>query len=53
MDVEVFVGNLDDPCFDWDNANWSGNCPERISDFFPHSHIIFFKLIKQIENKEL
>ena len=33
--LDVYIGNLDDPSFDWGNGNWQGNVPRRKSPFFP------------------
>lgn len=32
---EVFVGDLDDPTFQWEGGNWQGNIPARLSPVFP------------------
>ncbi|WP_462411545.1 hypothetical protein [Neobacillus sp. Marseille-QA0830] len=53
MDIEVFIGDLNDPEFNYQNGNWTGNIPKRISDFFPEPHSIFFNIIKKIDNKEI
>lgn len=34
--LDVYIGNLDDPEFNWEGGNWEGNIPRRISPFFPH-----------------
>ncbi|WP_144460890.1 hypothetical protein [Siminovitchia fortis] len=48
MDIEIFIGNLDDPDFDYGQGDWSGNCPSRISPFFPKPHNAFSYLIDLI-----
>jgi hypothetical protein len=53
MEVEVYIGDLSDPEFDYENGNWSGNIPKRISDFFPDPHTIFFGIVNKIEKGEL
>jgi len=32
---EVFVGDLDDPTFQWEGGNWQGNISARLSSVFP------------------
>lgn len=32
---EVFVGDLEDPTFKWNDGNWNGNIPGRLSPIFP------------------
>ena len=32
---DVYVGDLEDPNFDLENGNWSGNFPEQLSPLFP------------------
>lgn len=32
---EVYVGDLDDPGFRWDDGDWNGNVPRPIYDVFP------------------
>ncbi|MDQ1002788.1 hypothetical protein QFZ28_003188 [Neobacillus niacini] len=29
MEVEVYIGDLSDPEFDYENGNWSGNIPKK------------------------
>jgi len=31
----VYIGDLDDPTFNWEGGDWSGNIPKSISDEFP------------------
>lgn len=35
MFLDVYIGDLDDPDFSWDDGDWNGNCPKRKSPFFP------------------
>ncbi|MGG3563154.1 hypothetical protein ABES03_16300 [Neobacillus rhizosphaerae] len=53
MDVEVFVGDLDDPNFNYVKGNWNGNCPKRISVFFPSAYKLFFEIINKIDGGQL
>jgi hypothetical protein len=53
MDVEVFIGNLNDPDFKWEGGNWSGNCPSRISPFFPNPLKFFDTIVSQIDNNTI
>ncbi len=32
---EVYVGDLEDPNFNWTDGNWNGNIPARLSPIFP------------------
>lgn len=32
---DVYVGELNDPSFQWDGGNWSGNVPDSTSPIFP------------------
>ena len=32
---DVYIGELDDPRFSWDEGNWTSNIPRPISPFFP------------------
>ena len=32
---DVYIGSLEDPGFSWEGGNWEGNCPHRLSPFFP------------------
>lgn len=32
---EVYVGDLEDPNFNWTGGNWNGNIPARLSPTFP------------------
>lgn len=32
---EVFVGDLDDPAFNWEGGSWNKNIPARLSPVFP------------------
>lgn len=53
MDVEVYIGDLSDPEFDYENGKWSGNIPKRISGYFPDPHKIFLEIIKKIDIGEI
>ncbi|RFU61975.1 hypothetical protein [Peribacillus glennii] len=53
MDIEVFIGDLSDPDFDYETGSWSGNIPKRISGYFPNPHNIFPKLVDKIDKKEI
>lgn len=33
--LDVYIGDLNDPSFSWENGDWNGNCPKRQSPFFP------------------
>ena len=47
---DVWIGDLDDPHFSWDGANWDiANVPRRLSPFFP-PRAPFSKLINAIEH---
>jgi hypothetical protein len=32
---DVFVGELDDPTFNWEGGDWDNNAPRRLSPTFP------------------
>ena len=32
---DVYIGSLEDPHFSWEGGDWNGNCPRRLSPFFP------------------
>ena len=34
-DCSTYIGDLDDPEFEWDEGNWNGNIPSRLSSDFP------------------
>lgn len=53
MDVEVYIGDVTDPHFNYESGSWSGNIPKRVSGFFPNPHSIFFSLIEKIEKGEI
>ncbi|MEX2461302.1 MAG: hypothetical protein WD469_08410 [Paenibacillaceae bacterium] len=51
--LDVYIGELDDSNFDYDDGDWNGNCPARKSDFFPRGREIFRLMINKIETGEL
>jgi hypothetical protein len=53
MDVEVYVGDLQDPNFRWEGGDWNGNSPKRISEFFPSPRKLFAEIIDQINKKRV
>jgi aspartate carbamoyltransferase regulatory subunit len=53
MDVEVYIGDLNDPDFKWEGGDWSGNAPSRISEFFPSPSKLFDSIIIQINNNQI
>ena len=53
MDVEVFIGDLNDPEFNMEKGDWNGNIPSRINDFFPYSNDAFSKIVDKVINHEL
>lgn len=50
--LNVYIGDLSDPKFSWENGNWDGNIPTRTSPFFP-TRTAFSKLIDMIEEGKL
>lgn len=48
--LDVYVGNLDDPHFSWDNGDNSGNIPKRRSEFFPRGWDLFRLVVERIES---
>jgi hypothetical protein len=53
MDVEVFIGDLSDPEFNYENGNYNDNCPKRMIDFFPKSHTFFHEVVDRILKGEM
>ncbi|CAM2787816.1 hypothetical protein [Salinicoccus roseus] len=53
MELEVFIGDLEDDLFDYENGDYNGNIPKRISMFFPKSHSTFHFILQKIEDKEI
>jgi hypothetical protein len=51
--IDVYIGDLNDLNFDFDNGDWDGNCPTRKSDFFPRGREVFRLLVNKIESGEL
>jgi len=39
---DMWIGNLDDPGFDWNGGNWNDNVPKRESPSFPYSRGYYF-----------
>ena len=53
---DVYIGDLSDPDFKWEDGDPHGNVPKRISPFFPGSSIgagPFWRLIRLIDNGAL
>lgn len=51
MNVEVFLGDLTDPSFNYEGGDWSGNTPRRIGNYFPRPNDIFFQILDMVEKK--
>jgi hypothetical protein len=51
--LDVYIGDLDDPTFSWDGANWEiGNVPHSTSPYFPPP-VPFGRLIDNIHEGKL
>lgn len=48
MFLDVYIGDIADPRFSWDDGNWEGNVPRRISPFFPDGHRAYSVLVRRI-----
>jgi len=46
MIMEAYIGNFDDPNYDFYGGDYNGNIPHRQSPFFPYPHGIFDALSK-------
>lgn len=51
---DMYIGDLQDPTFHWEGADWNGNVPHRLSPFFPPGYSSglknpFWALINKIE----
>lgn len=52
-EVEVFIGDLEDPAFQYEGGDWNHNYPKRISPFLPDGSDLFYKILDGIYKKEL
>lgn len=50
MMLDVYIGELNDPKFQWDGGDWNGNIPSRKSPMFPFGHDAMYALMDKIEN---
>lgn len=48
--LDVYIGDLDDPSFDWEGGDWSGKLPVRQSNFFPAGNQDFKTLVARIQS---
>lgn len=53
MILDVYIGDLDDETFDFQNGDYNGNIPKQISENFPNSHESFWFVIKQITENHI
>jgi hypothetical protein len=51
--VTAYIGDLSDPKFSWDNGDWNGNRPKKISPEFPDSGIVLDKIWKKFKGKQV
>jgi hypothetical protein len=42
MIIDVYIGLANDPNFRWENGDFNGNIPHRISPFFLEAHKMFY-----------
>jgi hypothetical protein len=52
-DVEVYIGDMNDPDFKWGGGDWNGNSLKRISEFFPSPLKLFDEIINQLNGKQV
>jgi len=50
----VYIGDLQDPKFSWDDGDWDSNVPSRVSEMFPPANVeLFFEVIHLIKDGKL
>ena len=47
--LDVYIGDLKDPDFQWEDGNWNGNIPQRISPFFTQAGKVGRDIISGIQ----
>jgi len=50
--IHYFVGDLEDPKFDYEGGNWNGNMPPRISPYIPLSGMLFQQARNKVRSNE-
>jgi len=46
--LDVYIGDLSDPRFHWDEGDWNANVPTRLSPFFPDGSRVRAALLNRI-----
>jgi hypothetical protein len=46
----VYIGDLDDPKFNWEHGDWNGNVPRPLGPDYPDAYFLLFKVIDLIRS---